>query len=224
MVQAARQLIRERGYHATAFSDVLERAGAPRGSVYFHFPGGKAELARAAAAAHAAEQVAIIDRAAAEAGAAVVAGGATRGGETGETGAAVEPDAAGESGAVRLVGRYVDLAREGMVASGYSRGCGVAPLVTEDAARDSAGLGETSRQAFTEMTDRMAFHLAALGLGQAGARMLAEAAIAGVEGALVTSRGLRSPAPYEAVRAALASYAQSLGTPRPSAGGRASSD
>ena len=45
MVQAARQLIRERGYHATAFSDVLELSGAPRGSVYFHFPGGKTQLA-----------------------------------------------------------------------------------------------------------------------------------------------------------------------------------
>ncbi|MGH3399121.1 MAG: TetR family transcriptional regulator [Streptosporangiaceae bacterium] len=45
MVQAARQLIRERGYNATAFSDVLELSGAPRGSVYFPFPGGKADSA-----------------------------------------------------------------------------------------------------------------------------------------------------------------------------------
>jgi AcrR family transcriptional regulator len=45
MVQAAKQLMRERGYNATAFSDVLKLSGAPRGSVYFHFPGGKAELA-----------------------------------------------------------------------------------------------------------------------------------------------------------------------------------
>jgi TetR/AcrR family transcriptional regulator, lmrAB and yxaGH operons repressor len=57
MVLAARQLIRERGYHATAISDVLERSGAPRGSVYFHFPGGKPQLAVEAAEAHAHEQV-----------------------------------------------------------------------------------------------------------------------------------------------------------------------
>jgi Bacterial regulatory proteins, tetR family len=38
MVQAAKQLIREGGYGATAFSDVLTLSGAPRGSVYFHFP------------------------------------------------------------------------------------------------------------------------------------------------------------------------------------------
>src|ERR1700749_1848727 len=64
LVQAARQRIRERGYNATALSDVLELSGAPRGSVYFHFPGGKTQLAMEAAEAHAHEQVAIIDRAA----------------------------------------------------------------------------------------------------------------------------------------------------------------
>jgi len=64
MVQAAQQLIRERGYHATAISDVLERSAAPRGSVYFHFPGGKAQLAIEAAEAHAHEQVKYIDQAA----------------------------------------------------------------------------------------------------------------------------------------------------------------
>src|SRR5213592_836972 len=36
---------RERGVDGTAFSDVIERSGAPRGSIYHHFPGGKAELA-----------------------------------------------------------------------------------------------------------------------------------------------------------------------------------
>src|ERR1700733_9978309 len=93
MVQAARQLIRERGYHATAISDVLERSGAPRGSVYFHFPGGKPQLAMEAAEEHAHEQVAYIDRAADQA-----------------------------DSAAGLVEVYLDLAREGMVTSDYTRG------------------------------------------------------------------------------------------------------
>jgi AcrR family transcriptional regulator len=50
MIHAAAQLFRERGYHATAFSDVIQASGAPRGSTYFHFPGGKQELAREAIA------------------------------------------------------------------------------------------------------------------------------------------------------------------------------
>jgi TetR/AcrR family transcriptional regulator, lmrAB and yxaGH operons repressor len=48
MIYAAAQLFRQRGYHATAFADVIEASGAPRGSIYFHFPGGKQELAREA--------------------------------------------------------------------------------------------------------------------------------------------------------------------------------
>jgi TetR/AcrR family transcriptional regulator, lmrAB and yxaGH operons repressor len=178
MVQAARQLIRERGYGATAFSDVLTLSGAPRGSVYFHFPGGKAQLGMEAAEAHAHEQVEIIDRAAAQAGS-----------------------------AAQLVERYVDLGREGMVASGYGRGCGIAPLVTEGGAQESADLGETSRRGFSEMTDRLAFHFVGFGLDRPAARVLAEAVIAGVEGAMITSRALRSPAPYDSVRAVLVSQA-----------------
>jgi AcrR family transcriptional regulator len=181
MVQAATQLIRQGGYGATAFSDVLTLSGAPRGSVYFHFPGGKAQLGMEAAEAHAHEQVGIIDRA-----------------------------AAGASSPAQLIERYVDLGRDGMVASDYSRGCGVAPLVTDGAAHESAELMETSRRAFAEMTDRLVFHFVALGVDRTAARVLADAVIAGVEGVMITSRALRSPAPYDSVRAVLVSYAATV--------------
>jgi AcrR family transcriptional regulator len=181
MVQAARQLIRERGYNGTAFSDVLELSGAPRGSVYYHFPGGKTQLAVEAAEAHAHEQVTIIDQAAEQA-----------------------------ASAAQLVELYVELSREGMVDSSYGRGCGVAPLVTEGAAEASADVGETTRRAFSEMTDRLAFHFVAFGVDRAAARELAHAVIAGVQGALVTSRALRSPAPYDAVRAVLVGQAANV--------------
>ncbi|ASW87769.1 TetR/AcrR family transcriptional regulator [Mycobacterium intracellulare] len=44
MVVSAALLIRERGAHATAISDVLEHSGAPRGSAYHYFPGGRTQL------------------------------------------------------------------------------------------------------------------------------------------------------------------------------------
>jgi AcrR family transcriptional regulator len=44
MIASAALLMRERGVEATSFSDVIARAPAPRGSIYHHFPGGKAEL------------------------------------------------------------------------------------------------------------------------------------------------------------------------------------
>jgi len=44
MVVSAALLIRERGAQATAISDVLKHSGAPRGSAYHYFPGGRMQL------------------------------------------------------------------------------------------------------------------------------------------------------------------------------------
>jgi AcrR family transcriptional regulator len=44
MVVSAAVLIRERGAHATAISDVLAHSGAPRGSAYHYFPDGRTQL------------------------------------------------------------------------------------------------------------------------------------------------------------------------------------
>ncbi|WP_195908169.1 TetR/AcrR family transcriptional regulator [Nostocoides sp. HKS02] len=48
MVLSALTLIAERGVQGTSIADLLERSGAPRGSVYHHFPGGKDEIVAAA--------------------------------------------------------------------------------------------------------------------------------------------------------------------------------
>jgi TetR/AcrR family transcriptional repressor of lmrAB and yxaGH operons len=45
MVRSAASLISSRGVSATSFSDVLGDSGAPRGSIYHHFPDGKQQLA-----------------------------------------------------------------------------------------------------------------------------------------------------------------------------------
>jgi len=44
MLLSAASLFRERGVDATSLVDVVEHAHAPRGSIYHHFPGGKAQL------------------------------------------------------------------------------------------------------------------------------------------------------------------------------------
>jgi len=45
MVRSAASLIRSRGVSATSLSDVLADSGAPRGSIYHHFPEGKKQIA-----------------------------------------------------------------------------------------------------------------------------------------------------------------------------------
>ncbi len=48
MIISATLLIRERGIAGTSLADVIEHSGAPRGSIYHHFPGGKSQLAEEA--------------------------------------------------------------------------------------------------------------------------------------------------------------------------------
>ena len=53
LVDAASLLLRRQGYQATGMAQIVKVSGAPRGSVYFLFPGGKEELAVAAVRASA---------------------------------------------------------------------------------------------------------------------------------------------------------------------------
>ena len=45
MIRSAAQLFCEQGISGTSFNDVIEHSGAPRGSIYHHFPAAKAQRA-----------------------------------------------------------------------------------------------------------------------------------------------------------------------------------
>jgi len=187
MVTAARQLIRERGYHATALSDVLELSAAPRGSVYFHFPGGKTQLAAEAAQAFAREQADMIERA-----------------------------AEGSDSAAELISVYVTRTRENLIKSNYTQGCTIAPLVLEGAS-ESELLAHAGSAAFSVIIESLAFQFAFFGMSRASARELAEVVVSGVEGALVTARAFQSPAPFDSILAVLVDRAARLGAAEPTA-------
>jgi TetR/AcrR family transcriptional repressor of lmrAB and yxaGH operons len=48
MIDGAVRLLATRGVEGTSFAEVLDLTSTPRGSVYYHFPGGKSELVHAA--------------------------------------------------------------------------------------------------------------------------------------------------------------------------------
>jgi TetR/AcrR family transcriptional regulator, lmrAB and yxaGH operons repressor len=48
MIDGAVRLLAQQGLQATSFAEVLALTGAPRGSIYHHFPGGKDQLVSAA--------------------------------------------------------------------------------------------------------------------------------------------------------------------------------
>lgn len=66
MVDSTAVLLRERGAAAVTVDAVLARSGAPRGSVYHHFPGGRNELIMSALAESADYISAMLERATAE--------------------------------------------------------------------------------------------------------------------------------------------------------------
>lgn len=61
LVQTATRLFRQRGYDGTGLTEILAEAGVPKGSLYHHFPDGKADLACAAADWTASEIIRVID-------------------------------------------------------------------------------------------------------------------------------------------------------------------
>lgn len=62
MIERAAVLLAKKGLQGTSFSEVLEASGAPRGSLYHHFPGGKDELVLAALGVAAAQAMQALDR------------------------------------------------------------------------------------------------------------------------------------------------------------------
>jgi TetR/AcrR family transcriptional regulator, lmrAB and yxaGH operons repressor len=112
MIHAAAELFRQRGYHATTFSDVVRESGAPRGSTYFHFPGGKAELAREAIARAGDEVEEMVDEAARHAD---------------------DP--------ASLVRALAQILASRLERSGYQGGCPIATMVLELAPREEFSAG-----------------------------------------------------------------------------------
>ena len=45
LLRSASLLFRQKGYHGVALAEILKAADLPKGSLYYHFPGGKRELA-----------------------------------------------------------------------------------------------------------------------------------------------------------------------------------
>jgi AcrR family transcriptional regulator len=61
MIRGAAELLSTHGVQGTSFADVLAHTGAPRGSIYHHFPDGKEELVHAAASSVGEDVLALLD-------------------------------------------------------------------------------------------------------------------------------------------------------------------
>jgi TetR/AcrR family transcriptional regulator, lmrAB and yxaGH operons repressor len=178
MIAAARRLFREHGYLGTALSDVVTESAAPRGSMYFHFPGGKEELATEVALLHAADAIVKINRAAA----------------TTRT-------------AAQLIATFMGRERDDLVTSNYREGCAMAPIVLESTPA-SDQLSDTTRRAFQDLITTLAARLTEKSLPHDRAVPLATNVWSSTEGALILSRVLHSPEPFDMAIALLSAAAE----------------
>jgi TetR/AcrR family transcriptional repressor of lmrAB and yxaGH operons len=178
MIAAARRLFREHGYLGTALSDVVTESAAPRGSLYFHFPGGKDELASEVTLLHAGDHIANINRAAAT-----------------------------TTTAVQLIEAFIGRIRDELIASDYREGCAMAPIVLETTPA-SDQLSDVTRRGFADMIATLAARLTEKNIPASRATQLATQAWTSVEGALILSRVLRSPEPFDLAIAQLAATAE----------------
>lgn len=165
IVQSAAALFRRYGFSATGLADIVERSGAPKGSLYHYFPGGKGQIGEAAVTS---------------------AGELVR--RTLATLAAETPDAPA------LVAEYVRWLVIWMEQSVWRDGCPITTVLLETAAQDEA-IRAAGRAAFAGWTAVIAGKLEADGFSPSDAAERAGVVIAALEGSLIQARVEQSPAP-----------------------------
>ncbi len=129
MVRTAAELFHAQGYHATGLNQVLAAGGAPKGSLYFHFPGGKEQLA--------AEAV-------------------TLAGD--ELCAALKSVMADAPTPIAALERVLDLLGRRLVTSDYTNGCPIS-TVALDASAESEPIREACVAAYASWRQAIADHL-----------------------------------------------------------------
>jgi TetR/AcrR family transcriptional regulator, lmrAB and yxaGH operons repressor len=172
-VDTAAQLFQSHGYHGVGLAQIIKESGAPKGSFYFHFKGGKEELALAAIEKSVHDVTALLSHA------------QSRSGEPGE-----------------FVDSIANALKQWLRRSDYSGGCPVAGLTIELGAT-SQPVAEACRQAYESWSRQTADALTEFGIDAKNAQAIAYAVIASFEGAVVMSRALRSLRPIDQTAAVL---------------------
>ena len=174
ILTAAAELMRHKGYGAVGMKDIAEASGAPIGSLYHHFRGGKVQIAREAlinaGAAYALLIPSIVD-------------------SYTDLGDAIDA--------------VFTQAAEDMAGTGFANMCPVASVAAE-VADTVEELRETSATVFQGWVDGGSAYFAARGLDASHAREVTLALIGALEGAFVLARTLRNTEPLLAAGRALA--------------------
>lgn len=169
-IATAVRLFRIQGYTATGLNQIIEESGAPKGSFYFHFPRGKAQLAEEAIDHYVASRMSLLRT--------------------------ISANTAGN--VANFVHQIFAAFAAEMVASDFQYGCLMQNLANELPALD-AELTKRVARGFVDSTGIVAEHLRGCGFPSARASTSAAALVAAVEGARTIARLERTPAIFQAL-------------------------
>lgn len=158
VVRATARLLRQRGYAATGLADIIDASGAPKGSLYHYFPGGKDEIA-VEAMRFASDKVRTT----------------------------LSELVAGQPSAAAALRAYAALLAGWMAESQFRDGCPIATTLLEIAAEKSKA-AEAGRAAFESWSGVLGEALVLEGAAPARAASLARLALMSLEGALLFAR------------------------------------
>ena len=192
---ATGELFRRQGYNGTGLKQVTQAAGAPFGSLYHHFPGGKEELGEAVVRESGAAYGALFE---------------------------LVYDAAPDP--VTAVTDFFDGAAAVLEETGYVDACPIGTVALEVASTNDR-IRQATHDVFEGWEATVADRFEAAGIEPRRARDLAVALVAGVEGGFMLSRAARSPEPMRTTGRLLAELVSSTvrgSAPSPAPGRRAS--
>ena len=173
LIAAMLDALRRRGYFGVGLNELLASAGAPKGVLYHHFPGGKSELAVAAVRVAIDGMLGGLDRMLMK---------------------HADPAVALEA--------WMAGAQKLLLASEFERGCPLATIALESAREDTA-IRNALADGFAAIRARLASALEQHGMAALTARQVAMLIVSAYEGALLQARVAGQPDAMRDTSAAL---------------------
>ncbi|GAA3577448.1 TetR/AcrR family transcriptional regulator [Amycolatopsis ultiminotia] len=180
ILAAGSELFRHGGYSGTGVKQIVEKAGAPFGSLYHFFPGGKEQLGEQVLRTSGMEYLQLVDLFLTPA-----------------------PDLISGIEAYFAAGVNV------LLETDYVEGCPIATVALEVATTNEV-LRKATADVFTAWIDAGTEKLAIFGLPPEAARTLTISLINSLEGAFVLSRSMRSTEPMAVAGASVVDVARRL--------------
>jgi TetR/AcrR family transcriptional regulator, lmrAB and yxaGH operons repressor len=172
-IDTAARLFMRQGYHGTGLAQIVAESGAPKGSLYFHFPGGKEGLAAAS----------------------VVRAGDVFARQLDATLAASPDPADAVQSLCTVLARWMEM-------SEFREGCPITNACLE-LTPSNAEVTAATHDIFSGWRRAWETQLSAAGWPEDRAIPVAATIVTALEGAFIVARAARSTEPFERVRAGL---------------------